>query len=153
MDATRLSKTMGLSYQAVKRVLDGKSAAFTAPNNAWAARALNVSGDWLATGEGSPTRLGGAWPFSVDRADYEKLRDEDRLALDKTLTGFIAGTLVRYENEKLRHEGASISKSDHPLPEAKVKSLEEVIKAAEAARRKATDGAPKQVKGRRNGSN
>lgn len=49
---TQLSKELGISYQAVKAVIDGKSRGFGIENNSRAARILGVSGDWLATGEG-----------------------------------------------------------------------------------------------------
>jgi transcriptional regulator with XRE-family HTH domain len=47
-----LAAALGVSYQAVKKVLDGKSNALTAENNAKGARFLGVSSHWLATGEG-----------------------------------------------------------------------------------------------------
>lgn len=49
---SQLAAGMGVSYQAVKRVLDGLSKAFSAANNARAASHLLVNPDWLATGEG-----------------------------------------------------------------------------------------------------
>lgn len=52
IDATKLASELDLSYQAVKKVLDGKSGSFTAANNAKAAGYLSVSPDWLATGRG-----------------------------------------------------------------------------------------------------
>lgn len=47
-----LAEALEVSPQAVRRVLDGSSSAFTAYNNAVAARFLGVNSDWLATGEG-----------------------------------------------------------------------------------------------------
>jgi transcriptional regulator with XRE-family HTH domain len=54
-----LGSKLGLSYQAVKKVLDRKSNSFTAANNAAAAKILGVSSDWLASGTGTkrPTVL------------------------------------------------------------------------------------------------
>lgn len=52
VDASELARRMGVTYQAVKKVLDGRSNAFSAPNNAKAAQNLKVSSDWLATGRG-----------------------------------------------------------------------------------------------------
>lgn len=49
---TELADGIGLSYQAVKKVFDGKSNAFTAENNARAAKHLGIYSDWLATGLG-----------------------------------------------------------------------------------------------------
>lgn len=47
-----LARALGLSYQAVDRVLKGRTNALKADNHAQAARALNVNPDWLATGQG-----------------------------------------------------------------------------------------------------
>lgn len=49
---SQLASGMGVSYQAVKRVLDGLSKAFSAANNTRASAFLRVSPDWLATGMG-----------------------------------------------------------------------------------------------------
>lgn len=53
-NATRkdLATALGVSVQAVGDVLRGKSGAFTAENNAKAARNLEVNPNWLATGNG-----------------------------------------------------------------------------------------------------
>lgn len=56
-----LAEHMNLSYQAVKKVLDGKTNAFTASNNDAAARFLKVSPSWLATGR-APKRVSTAGP-------------------------------------------------------------------------------------------
>lgn len=53
VSVSQLATGMGVSYQAVKRVLDGLSKAFSAANNTKAAAFLRVSPDWLATGTGS----------------------------------------------------------------------------------------------------
>jgi phage repressor protein C with HTH and peptisase S24 domain len=53
---TALAAALGISYQAVKKVLDGKSASFTASNNASAAKMTDVNPSWLATGKG-PKRI------------------------------------------------------------------------------------------------
>lgn len=50
---SQLAGGMGVSYQAVKRVIDGLSKAFSAANNTKAAAFLRISPDWLATGQGS----------------------------------------------------------------------------------------------------
>jgi len=52
VSAQQLATQIGVSYQAVNKVLKGLSTAFSASNNAYAARFLKVSSDWLATGEG-----------------------------------------------------------------------------------------------------
>ena len=53
MTVASLSKALSISYQAVKKVVNGKSASFGLVNNQRAAQALGVSADWLATGQGS----------------------------------------------------------------------------------------------------
>ncbi len=80
MTASLLANKMGMTYQGVKKVLDGRSKAFSASNNAKAAGLLNVNSDWLATGRGertlaniqatstSPIQRGAAtavWPFAT----------------------------------------------------------------------------------------
>lgn len=53
MKIPELASVMGLSYQAVKKVLDGNTTAFTASNNAEVSRILGINSDWLATGKGA----------------------------------------------------------------------------------------------------
>ena len=53
MTVASLSKALSISYQAVKKVVNGKSASFGLVNNQRAAQVLGVSADWLATGQGS----------------------------------------------------------------------------------------------------
>lgn len=50
VSTTALAKALGVSYQAVRKVLLGGQ--FGTDNNAAAARVLKVSSDWLATGKG-----------------------------------------------------------------------------------------------------
>lgn len=50
MSTSELARRMGLSYQAVKKVLNGGS--FNTENNSAAAKVLGVHSDWLATGKG-----------------------------------------------------------------------------------------------------
>lgn len=89
----QLADKLGISYQAVKKVLDGKSAAFTAPNNVYAARFLKISSDWLATGEGvmEASKQGEMlWPFG-DVAEYEALSEEKKAELGRIVRAFLAG--------------------------------------------------------------
>lgn len=55
-----VAAALGVSYQAVRKLLNGSTHAFSAENNAAAARFLNVSSDWLSTGKGP--RVGTAEP-------------------------------------------------------------------------------------------
>lgn len=52
MTVTSLAKELGISYQAVKKVIRGDTSAFNAANNSRAAQTLNLKSHWLATGEG-----------------------------------------------------------------------------------------------------
>lgn len=149
-DATRLAKALGVSYQAVKRVLDGKSAAFTAPNNSQAARYLGVSTDWLATGEGNPK--GSDWPFPFSRADFERLKEEDRAELEKTLLGFVTWKLASYEIQKKGHEDSAIQRNEVSQTGNKIGALDVAIEAVKAARRRGNHAAPTTATRRRTGS-
>ncbi len=51
-----LAAAIGVSYQAVRQLLNGESNSFSVPAHARAARFLSVDDYWLATGEGVPTR-------------------------------------------------------------------------------------------------
>lgn len=48
----RLAASLGVSYQAIKKLIDGTSKSLTAENNSKAAKILGVNPDWLASGEG-----------------------------------------------------------------------------------------------------
>ncbi len=54
MTVQMLADGLGISYQAAKKAVDGKTRAFTAQNNQRAAKLLGVSAEWLATGDGAP---------------------------------------------------------------------------------------------------
>jgi phage repressor protein C with HTH and peptisase S24 domain len=49
-----LAAAMGITVQAIGDVVNGKTRAFTAENNARAAAFLSANPSWLATGDGSP---------------------------------------------------------------------------------------------------
>lgn len=51
--AKALADRLGISYQAVRKAMDGRSKSLSAENNSRAAAVLGVSPDWLATGLGS----------------------------------------------------------------------------------------------------
>lgn len=50
-----VAEAVGITYQAVKKVLNGTSKMLRADNNVAAARLFGVSSEWLATGKGSRT--------------------------------------------------------------------------------------------------
>ncbi len=56
VSVTALADHLKISYQGVKKVINGTTAAFTAANNSKAAKFLGVSPDWLATGDGDASR-------------------------------------------------------------------------------------------------
>jgi hypothetical protein len=76
-----LAAKLGTTYQAVMKLDAGTSKAFSAANNARAARLLEVDPDWLALGEGE-MRTGRVWPFGLDiaPADYARLPDDTKRA-------------------------------------------------------------------------
>lgn len=95
IDATKLASELRITYQAVKKVLDGKSASFNAQNHARVAKYLEVSSDWLALGDGIPERgsqlMVKYWPFSVSPDIYEQISDEKKQELDTRVSSFIEG--------------------------------------------------------------
>lgn len=100
-----LARELGVSPQAIQKVLDGKSNAFTAANNVKAARFLRVSSDWLATGEGEMEQAD-LWPFPlVDRSRLNKLGPEAR--------GYIQSAM----NQALRELDAAQRDSQSGKPE------------------------------------
>lgn len=58
-DVTSLAKALDISYQAVRKVLDGRTKSFTAQNNTKAAAWLGVNPDWLSSGTGEMQAPGG----------------------------------------------------------------------------------------------
>jgi hypothetical protein len=71
------------------------------------------------------------WPFTASREDFEKLRPEDRRALDKTLTGFISGTLASYETVKQGAEKPLIPSTEKRKSRTTMDHLDEAIAAIE----------------------
>lgn len=67
VDTTALAAAIGVSYQAIKKVREGKTHALSSENNSKAAAYLGVSGDWLATGKGEK-RITAVLP-AVEAAD------------------------------------------------------------------------------------
>jgi len=89
VSAQQLATHLGVSYQAIRKVLKGQSTALTAFNNSRASRFLKVSGDWLATGDGlmqeTPSGQGGDLPdWSLSKqwqSASEEAREVARFAL------------------------------------------------------------------------
>lgn len=86
----QLAAAIKISYQAVKKVTEGKSTAFTAENNSKVAKFLKISSDWLAAGDGEMTLEPetNSWPFSDELlAAIGKLDDADLWYAENTLRG------------------------------------------------------------------
>lgn len=102
MEPNKLASEIDVSYQAVKKVLDGKSSAFSAPNHAKAAKVLDVSSDWLALGIGNMNRnaadIQEVWPFSAKIEDYRRISEDKKRELDAKVSGFIDGALPAKRN-------------------------------------------------------
>lgn len=85
--AKELYLHLDISYQAMKSLEDGKTKAFTAANNARAARYLDVDAFWLATGEGQPRPLH-PWPFPmILPGQYAQLDADFRRQIENNLVG------------------------------------------------------------------
>ena len=97
--ARQLAAHLGVTYQAVKKVIDGKSAALNAPNHVLTATFLGISSEWLALGKGLMRSANSAepesvkiekWPFG-DFSQYESLSPAKKEQLAQIVEAFIAG--------------------------------------------------------------
>lgn len=68
----QLQEHLGISYQAMKKLEDGKTKSLSAENNARAARFLGINSHWLATSEESMLQSG--------RASNVTYRHQERMA-------------------------------------------------------------------------
>lgn len=68
MDIRAVADAVGVSYQAVKKVLEGTTKMMAADNNFVAAHVMKVDAEWLARGVGEP-RSANAWPLSRELLD------------------------------------------------------------------------------------
>lgn len=81
-----LADALGVSYQAVRKVMEGGK--FGTTNNVQAAKILQVNSDWLATGKGpmkgaaSSRASHGAWPSEEITQKLLRLRPKDLAKLD-----------------------------------------------------------------------
>jgi transcriptional regulator with XRE-family HTH domain len=79
VDTAALAQAIGVSYQAVRKALNGGK--FGAENNAKAAEVLRVSSDWLATGKGPKPTSDSAAPVGRRKGDFVKAVTPDEQAL------------------------------------------------------------------------
>ena len=112
----QLATHLGVTYQAIKKQLEGTSKSFSASNNELAAQFLGVTSRWLATGKGprqpestviglvrSEQPLAGygpsqnpAWPFeTVSQQDLASLTPEQRETLEAQILGIVSANAKR----------------------------------------------------------
>lgn len=91
--ASGLAGELGLSYQAVKKVLDGKSASFTAQNHDLAATFLKVSSSWLAN-EIGPKTIGSQPDFVIRHSDRSVTVFEAKLSNPGAVAAQLAAALI-----------------------------------------------------------
>lgn len=85
VDEHKLANELGVTYQAVMKVLKSGSNTFSAINHVKAARFLGVSSDWLALGIGEMRPQTG-WPFPlVDEKKYRALPKSERRDIETML--------------------------------------------------------------------
>ena len=107
-----LAKELGLSYQAVKKVMDGLSSAFNAQNHDKAASFLGVSSSWLANdlgpmvhSEAQPARLTPAALFLAESFDaLPRATTEERDSLQELYWKLIA--IMKYGDDALSNQPA-----------------------------------------------
>ncbi len=111
-----LAKKLGITYQAVSKVLKGTSGAFTAANNAAAAAFLGVSPDWLATGSGARRER----PLSPLALDLARAFDALPLAQRQNLHAHLMYT-IELASAPRRPEGAPAPLPTEQLPRGSLK--------------------------------
>ena len=83
----QLSDGIGVTPQAISQVIGGVAKAFSAENNARAARFLDVDAFWLATGEGQARPLH-PWPFPmILPGQYAQLDADFRRQIENNVVG------------------------------------------------------------------
>jgi transcriptional regulator with XRE-family HTH domain len=79
-----VAKALGISYQAVKKVLLGTTRMLKADHNVMAAKFLQVDSEWLATGEGE-ARGARVWPLSQELLQaIQSAQGDQRLTVENT---------------------------------------------------------------------
>lgn len=96
VDAKALALHVGVSYQAIKKVLVGSSGMLRADNNVLAARYLQVNSEWLATGEGEQMPNQG-WPLTAELlARLHNINADQRLKAENQLRFLLDMDLMSY---------------------------------------------------------
>lgn len=101
-----LADALGISYQAVKKVLDGKSAAFDTVNNSKAAKFLGISSDWLAREEGAMVVDAGDHKPVTNVETAPPLRQFRDVPVVGTVQGGDKGYLLELEHAPGHGDGA-----------------------------------------------
>lgn len=81
----KLAAKIGITYQGLRKLIDGHSAEMKAGTNAKAAKVMGVDSDWLATGEGE-MHSERVWPFTdLSPSDWNRVAPNVRAAAEKGL--------------------------------------------------------------------
>lgn len=94
----QLAEKVGVSQVAIKKIEQGGGSKFRLE----LAKALDVSMEWLSTGDGPKiAKNTGYWPFSYARLEeYEQLPPLKKTELDIRVSEFIAGALESDQAEE-----------------------------------------------------
>lgn len=116
----QVAAALGISYQAVKKVLAGTTSALTASNNSVAATYMKVDADWLATGLGT-ARSERVWPFkSLTVEQWHSVSQEVRDAAERMLVASAkpveseqAHALILPDKRQIKHPAIDIGGTGH----------------------------------------
>jgi transcriptional regulator with XRE-family HTH domain len=106
MTVAGLAKALGMSYQGVKKVVNGKSASFGLTNNQRAAQALGVNADWLAGGQGRMSAR--EHPIDVEGNPTSAISPPVSTPLTSAQTIDRLGQLLSKADEKTRNAAAAM---------------------------------------------
>lgn len=112
----QLAKHLDVSIQAVRKVAAGTTSAFTAENNAKAAKFLRISPDWLATGDGEmiPDRV---WPFVVlTPKEVASLTKANLETIEKLAQHLLATQTTLITSDPSYSNNTSPSRQVQPVP-------------------------------------
>lgn len=123
VDIPGFSKSLGISYQALRKALNGGRLGMQ--NHAKAAKMLGVSGDWLATGKGERKTTNAPAPtkgdvYEAPTADewvmltnYRKLLDKDRRKFDEDIAKLADERQAEFDEFSARYGVSSAADRAH----------------------------------------